>query len=400
MLSRLRSFIAFGTERYPEKVARRLRAVNITSWLAAAGIGIFVLKSPTDIDPLTVTAAVLMASVPLLHRFGASVAGIALVLIAFSHVARLTHLIGTGDGIWLSFLTAAPLSILLFGVERTYIAGALSVMGVFLALFFRFAMPFDTGYLPPTALILNFGINFSLNAVLLFLVVHYVSRNAARAEESAEREHARSESLLANILPPQVAARLKNEEIIADRYEAASVLFADMAGFTARASETTPEELVRFLNRVFSRLDSLVEAHGLEKIKTTGDAYLVVAGAPEPRPDHMEAMADLALAMRDALAGLTDPKGGDVPVRIGLASGPVVAGVVGRRKFFYDVWGDTVNVAARMEQTGEVGRIQVAPDMGRLLGDRFVLEPREPVEVRGKGRMRTWYLVGRRPVIS
>jgi adenylate cyclase len=146
------------------------------------------------------------------------------------------------------------------------------------------------------------------------------------------------------------------------------------------------------LNGVFTRLDALVERHGLEKIKTTGDAYMVVSGVPEPRPDHAEALADLALAMRDALAGLVDPKGRAVPVRIGLASGPVVAGVVGTRKFFYDVWGDAVNTAARMEQTGEPGKIQVAPETYERLKDHFELKKRGVVEVRGKGEMRTWFL--------
>jgi len=159
---------------------------------------------------------------------------------------------------------------------------------------------------------------------------------------------------------------------------------------------TTPEELVRFLNGVYTKLDSLVERHGLEKIKTTGDAYMVVSGVPEPRPDHAAELADLALDMRDALAGLTDPKGRAVPVRIGIASGPVVAGVVGTRKFFYDVWGDAVNTASRMESTGEAGKIQVAPATRELLAGRFELQERGIIEVRGKGPMQTCFLIGRK----
>ena len=171
-----------------------------------------------------------------------------------------------------------------------------------------------------------------------------------------------SQSCGSSILPPPVAERLKNraDALVADAYPEASILFTDMAGFTARASDTTPEELVRFLNDVFTKLDALVERHGLEKIKITGDAYMVVSGVPEPRSDHAEALAELALDIRDALVGLVDPKGREVPVRIGIASGPVVAGVVGTRKFFYDVWGDAVNIASRMESTGEAGKIQVA----------------------------------------
>jgi adenylate cyclase len=248
----------------------------------------------------------------------------------------------------------------------------------------------------------SFAANAIFNAAILFAIVLYAVRQTARAEATAEREYERSESLLTNILPPKVAARLKDRDagVIADRFDEASILFADMAGFTARASDTAPEDLVGFLNGVFTELDGLVERHGLEKIKTTGDAYMVVSGAPEPRPDHAEALAELALEMREALAGLTDPKGRAVPVRIGIASGPVVAGVIGTRKFFYDVWGDAVNTAARMEQTGAPGMIQVSPEAHAHLEERFVLEERGVVEVPGKGAMATWFLTGRKPALE
>jgi adenylate cyclase len=202
--------------------------------------------------------------------------------------------------------------------------------------------------------------------------------------------------LLANILPPSIADRLKDrtESIIADAYPEASILFADMAGFTARTSDTSPEDLVRFLNDVYTRLDALVERHGLEKIKTTGDAYMIVSGVPIPRTDHADALANLALEMRDDLAGLTDARGRAVPIRMGIASGPVMAGVIGTRKFFYDVWGDAVNTASRMESTGEVGQIQVAPATRDLLSGRFELKERGAIDVRGKGLMTTWFLVG------
>ena len=185
--------------------------------------------------------------------------------------------------------------------------------------------------------------------------------------------------------------------MIADEYEEASILFADMAGFTARASDTAPDDLVQFLNRVFTDFDRLVERHGLEKIKTTGDAYMVVSGVPVPRPDHAEALAQLALEMRDAAKELRDPHGRGVPIRIGISSGPVVAGVVGTRKFFYDVWGDAVNVASRMETTGAVGKIHVSHETYERLKEDFVLEDCGEIEVRGKGRMRTWFLVEQEP---
>jgi adenylate cyclase len=174
------------------------------------------------------------------------------------------------------------------------------------------------------------------------------------------------------------------------------VLFADIAGYTERASDTTPTDLVEFLNRLYTDFDRLVERHGLEKIKTSGDCYIVVSGVPEPRPDHLEALACLALGMADAVAGLTDPRGRAVPLRIGMGAGPVVAGVVGTRRFFYDVWGDAVNVASRMESTGADGRIQVPHRVFERLKGDFELEERGDVVVKGKGVMRTWFLVAQR----
>ena len=153
---------------------------------------------------------------------------------------------------------------------------------------------------------------------------------------------------------------------------------------------------MEFLNRVFTAFDRLVERHGPEKIKTTGDAYMVVSGVPVPRSDHAPALAQLALEMRDVARDLKHPHGSNVPIRIGVGSGPVVAGVVGTRKFFYDVWGDAVNVASRMETTGIVGKIQVAQETYERLKDDFVLEDCGEIDVRGKGRMRTWFLVERK----
>ena len=215
-----------------------------------------------------------------------------------------------------------------------------------------------------------------------------------------EFEYDRSERLLANILPASIATRLKDpgHDVIADRYDDASILFADIAGFTQRASETAPCDLVAFLDKLYTQFDLLVDQHGLEKIKTTGDSYMVVSGVPEPRVDHLQALAALALDIAEAVAKLRDPEGRPVPIRIGLAAGPVVAGVVGSRRFFYDVWGDAVNVASRMESTDKEGHIQVPDAVYERLKERFVLEERGDVAIKGKGVMHTWYLVGQREV--
>ncbi len=203
-----------------------------------------------------------------------------------------------------------------------------------------------------------------------------------------------SERLLLNVLPAPIADRLKTgESLIVDRFENVSVLFADLVGFTTHASKTSPEELVTMLNELFSLFDKLAEQHGLEKIKTIGDAYMVVAGIPQPVADHAIAIAHMA---RDMIAGLDDyakRTESELSIRIGIHTGSVVAGVIGTKKFIYDLWGDTVNTASRMESTGVPGRIQVSEAVQLLLKDQFELEERGEIEVKGKGKMRT-YLLG------
>lgn len=389
----------FGTGRYPEKIARRLRVVNIAAWLVALGEALHAVKRPTDPDRITILIAVCTAMVPLLHRFGPAVGPLALILLVYLQASRIVLAVGTGDGVSLGFLLAAPVSIFILGIERVWLAALLMVLGACLAIYLNVTTPYSTGDLTDQALHINFVMNFSSNAAIAFFIVFYVARQAARAEAMVERERDRSEALLTNILPPAIAERLKdragNAEI-ADAYPEASVLFIDMAGFTALTGATTPDRLVRFLNDVYSRLDALVERYGLEKIKTSGDAYMVVGGVPEPLADHAARLADFALAAREAVAGITDPLGRPMPVRIGIATGPVVAGVVGNRKFFYDVWGDAVNTASRMESTGEIGKIQVSLATHGLLMERFDFVERGVVDVKGKGPMRTWFLVGRK----
>ena len=211
-------------------------------------------------------------------------------------------------------------------------------------------------------------------------------------------EQERSERLLRNVLPDPIADRLKQRpgEVIADSFAEATVLFADLVGFTTLSARTPPDALVEMLDDVFSRFDELSERHGLEKIKTIGDAYMAAAGVPTPRPDHAEAAAAMALDMNDALADVNRRRGLALSLRIGLHSGPVVAGVIGSRKFIYDLWGDTVNVASRMESHGVPGRVHVSPETRARLEERFVLTERGTIDVKGRGPMTTWLLEGRR----
>jgi class 3 adenylate cyclase len=226
---------------------------------------------------------------------------------------------------------------------------------------------------------------------------------AVRARRALDREHRllvaeqeRSERLLLNVLPAPIAARLKaGEEPIADGLPEVTVLFADLVEFTRRSQQATPAQIVETLNHLFSAFDVLARRHGLEKIKTVGDAYMVAGGLPDPRPDHAQAVADMALAMRQEVTRHLDPGGQPLAVRIGIDTGPVVAGVIGATKFSYDLWGDTVNVASRMESLGTPGCIQVTDRTYRLLQDGFRFQRREPIQVKGKGEMVTWFLLGR-----
>jgi class 3 adenylate cyclase len=217
-----------------------------------------------------------------------------------------------------------------------------------------------------------------------------------RTRRALQREKERSERLLLNVLPAPIAARLKqHEDVIADGFPEVTVLFADLVGFTRRSQRSRPQQVVQFLDELFTAFDQLTRRHGLEKIKTIGDAYMVAGGLPDPRPDHSQAVADLALAMRDEVAGRTDAGGQPLQVRIGIDAGPVVAGVIGSDKFSYDLWGDTVNTASRMESSGVPGCIQVTERAYRRLRDGYRLERRGPVQVKGKGTMVTYFLVER-----
>jgi adenylate cyclase len=231
---------------------------------------------------------------------------------------------------------------------------------------------------------------------LVLLAAVLVLGEAIRNRRELEREREKSERLLLNVLPGSIAARLKQTEgVIADGFPDVTVLFADIVDFTSRSERIPPEQVVEALNDLFSAFDQLALQRGLEKIKTIGDAYMVVGGLPDPRPDHAEAVAEMALAMREEVVGRSDPSGQPLAVRIGIDTGPVVAGVIGTSRFSYDLWGDTVNTASRMESRGVPGCIQVTARTWERLRDRYRFERRGPIQVKGKGEVVTYFLEGR-----
>ncbi|WP_280831048.1 adenylate/guanylate cyclase domain-containing protein [Mycolicibacterium frederiksbergense] len=400
----LENRVSARTRHYAESVSSRLRVLTVATWIAAVVAGSFGILQLALGGPMwrfgfiNLVSAGLFVLVPLLYRFGELIAPLAFFLVAYSSVAIMCSAIGTGSGLQFYFLVAASLVVLVLGIERIALAATLAALGVAATIALEMLVPEDRGLGPRWTLTFGFIISTVSAAVMVFATVWMSLREIARAEQAMEAEYQRSEKLLGNILPTTIAQRLKDPSrtVIADKYDDASILFADIAGYTERASDITPTDLVRFLDGLYTDLDALVERHGLEKVKTSGDSYMVVAGVPMPRSDHIEALACLALDVAEAVADLKDPRGRAVPLRIGLAAGPVVAGVVGARKFFYDVWGDAVNVASRMETTDIAGRIQVPQNVYDRISHAFVLEERGDVEVKGKGLMHTWYLVGRR----
>jgi class 3 adenylate cyclase len=236
-----------------------------------------------------------------------------------------------------------------------------------------------------------FVLNIAGVSVTAYLFLQY----AIRARDAALD---RSERLLLNVLPAPIARRLKQDErVIADRHDDVTVLFADVVDFTPFSESRSPEYVVALLDDVFVAFDRLAERFGLEKIKTIGDAYMAVAGAPTTRPDHAEAAVEMALAMQDTLGQVCRERALSLRLRIGLDSGPVVAGVIGQLRSIYDLWGDTVNTASRMESSGVPGRIQVTERVYRRLRDAYEFEPRGKVDVKGKGPMSVYLLIGRHP---
>jgi class 3 adenylate cyclase len=241
------------------------------------------------------------------------------------------------------------------------------------------------------------ALNVTFAGAVVFGLLATFVRQREEALTSLRIEQDRAETLLLNILPRSIADRLKADPgTIADQFAEASVLFADVVDFTTLSERMQPAEVVGILDHLFTHFDLLAERYDVEKIKTIGDAYMVAAGVPTPRVDHARAMALMALDMRDSVRSQDAVGHLGLEIRIGINSGPVVAGVIGRKRFLYDLWGDAVNMASRMESQGTPGHIQVTQATYELLRDEFELERRGPVSIKGKGDIETWYLIGRR----
>lgn len=316
-----------------------------------------------------------------------------LLLLGGAPFLTLNYWFGADSGLNLGFFTGAVLALMVLGTRRPAILAAVAgpSLGLALVLPFIFAEPVLPGVTPELQKFVYQSNVIAITGITVLALVLAV-RQVEIAETALEVEHARSEALLYNLLPQDIAARLKAkpDATIADSLPQVAILFADIVDFTPRSARMQPEEIVEFLNRIFSAYDELAEKHGLEKIKTIGDAYMVAAGMPNPCTDPVHRVARMAWDMLEITAALPD----QVEIRIGLHTGPAVAGVIGNKKLFYDVWGETVNTASRMESHAEPGRIQVTGAAKSALQDTYGFEPRGAVQIKGLGTVETWWLTG------
>lgn len=293
----------------------------------------------------------------------------------------------------------APMGALIFDEPQRAPAWFVGYLG--LVILSGFLQPFlrQANTLSARQMLLFFVLNVGVVSTFVFILLYTFVRQRNALLALVRIEQGKSENLLLNILPKEIAAILKNEErTIADHFPGASILFADMVGFTPMTASMTPIAMVDLLNEVFTFFDSLVDKYGVEKIRTIGDSYMVASGVPRPRPDHAQALAHMALEMRTFIQTNAACRERELNFRIGINSGPVVAGVIGRKKFIYDLWGDAVNTASRMESHGTPGCIQITRETYELIKDEFVCEPRGTIPVKGKGDMETWYLVAEKAV--
>jgi adenylate cyclase len=371
--------------------ARRIKLVNglalLTVVLCWASVPAAFADDKLEALPLNLLAQLLVLAVVAINARGRHLlAAASFCLLAVAAISGQVWLLGVDSGVYYWFVPVLMVPLHVFPARQTGLAVTFS--GVVYASFAMVSLAHEAARGSGMSLVWA-----ELLAVLALLALSVHARMATlEAEGRVGEAQARADSLLHDMLPDSIARRLLAGERPADRHPDVTVLFADLVHFTQLAEHMSADRVVQVLDRVFTAFDALVERHGLEKIKTIGDAYMVAAGVPEPRPDHVEAAARLALDMREALHAIEAEEQLGLAIRLGLHCGPVVAGVIGRRRYAYDLWSDVVNVAARMEHHGAAGRIQVTEEVARRLGDAFLLSPRGVIDVKGKGSMTTWWL--------
>jgi len=389
--------IEHGTQGYLPKVRRRLMILNAMAYLIAIFSALFAFTYAFEdfvayrwavAINLGLVAAALC--VPFAHRYGETAGAMLIMAAEYAGLFGLVALLGRASGIQLNLVVGAAIGFAVLGLERIRLIAAILLAGFALHVAAWFWFPTGLAGAPAPGFLAQLYLSSALTAFgVTAAVAYYAFRLAARAE-------AETEALLRNILPDKIVERLKQhpDEPVAESFSEASVLFSDLKSFVPLARSLGPARTVEMLNDLIRRFDKLASEHGVEKIKTIGDAYMAVAGLPEPAPDHAARLARMALEMRAAARKTGARFDVELILRIGIAAGPVMAGVIGTKKFSYDVWGDPVNLAARLENTCEANCIHVSAEVRERLGGAFELLSRGATEIKGVGRQETFFLVG------
>ncbi len=385
-----------GTAGYPPDVKRRLMILNLISYLIVVSTLVYAIQHALlDYDTYKPIIWINLAlvgtalTVPLAHRIN-EIAGALLIVVAeWAALLAFSMYLGHASGVHLQYFVGAAAPFVVFGLNRLWLVVPVILSGLALHLAAWFWFPETAALIPADKEVID-----SIYVQAAITTVGLIAASVYYAFRLAEAAKAETDNLLRNILPDVIVARLKAApaDRISDEFDDASVLFADISGFVALARTLGPADTVALLNEIVTRFDELAKTHGVEKIKTIGDAYMVAAGIPEPCDDHLHRLAAMGLSMLAAVSRVAAERGISLSIRIGIASGPVMAGVIGKQKFTYDVWGDAVNLAARLENLSEPGRILVCPRCKKLLDQRFEFESRGQVEIKGLGPREAFFL--------
>ncbi len=393
----------------PEMDFSARRSVRIINFIAMVGAGmsanfavIELLLFLFDTGKIAVALwanivlVVLLVVVPLLNiHKGNLFAGLYLMSVAYIQIIVFSLFSSSQLGVHFWLFLACAGSFLVFDKITNKQRSALVLVSIALFFAVEFACTQERAWYPlaPNILLFSRWLNLGILFLALVGIINIFRRQSQKAQLLLERELKKSEGLLLDVLPPSIASRLKSgERTIAELFSDVTVVFADIVGFTALAASLPPDKVVWLLDTIFSTFDEITHKYKLEKIKTIGDCYMAVGGLPEPMPDHAEAVARAALEMDYELSQISLLTGFMLDIRIGIHTGTVIAGVIGTKKITYDIWGDTVNVASRMESHGEAGKIHCSEEVFQQLRHVFTFEERGIIEVKGKGAMKTYFL--------
>lgn len=395
-----RYIVKLRTDGYPPDTQRRLRIVNVFSVLIVITNCVYALQlamsGNEEMMPvvyLNLALAAIVATVPFLHGINDIIGCLLLVVAEFAALIGFAAFFGRTGGNTLQYVVAAAAPFVIFERRRLWLILLIVISALLLHLYAWFHFPRSAALVQvPDEMLQSLYIQGAVTTFGLIAACVY------HAFSLAERARAETERVLRNVLPDSIVERLKAKpgEGISDGFADASVLFSDISGFVAMARGLGPQRTVDLLNKLVSAFDALAQKNGVEKIKTIGDAYMVASGVPTPRADHASALADMGLDMLETARAIGAKEGVPINVRIGIASGPMMAGVIGTKKFSYDVWGDPVNLASRLEHASSPGRILVCPQTNNAIKDRFILEEHDMLDIKGVGSQQSFVLVARK----